>query len=197
LFNGAPTEEDAFTHRGDDHHARPYVMAELVDDGPVDQVRDAGVAVAPSDDHLNLHFLDHARQLRHRVAEISFVALSLFFRLRLGTIILYLGLAIEVVGYVVVMLSLVDHMHAPTDALVTAGLYQYSRNPPVGAGWCLCGDGAWDRRVAAPASAPPLGRFLPLRDPARGGDLQVGIWRGVSRPHEPREMVASGVSVEA
>lgn len=64
-----------------------------------------------------------------RVAAISFVTLTLFARLRMGTVLFYLGLAIYVIGYAVVMLSLNDFKRAPAGELVTTGLYRYSRNP--------------------------------------------------------------------
>ena len=64
-----------------------------------------------------------------RIAAISFVALTLFARLRLGADLFYLGLAVYVIGYSVVMVSLNDYKRAPTDELVTAGLYRYTRNP--------------------------------------------------------------------
>jgi protein-S-isoprenylcysteine O-methyltransferase Ste14 len=64
-----------------------------------------------------------------RIAAISFVALSLFARLRLGTPLFYIGLAIYAVGYCVVMVSLNDYRRAPTDEPAMAGFYRYSRNP--------------------------------------------------------------------
>jgi protein-S-isoprenylcysteine O-methyltransferase Ste14 len=64
-----------------------------------------------------------------RIAAISFVALTLFARLRLGTYLFYLGLAVYAIGYCVVMVSLNDYKRAPADELVTSGLYRYSRNP--------------------------------------------------------------------
>jgi protein-S-isoprenylcysteine O-methyltransferase Ste14 len=64
-----------------------------------------------------------------RIAAISFVALTLFARLRLGTPIFYFGLAVYAIGYCVVMVSLKDYKGAPADDVVTAGLYRYSRNP--------------------------------------------------------------------
>jgi protein-S-isoprenylcysteine O-methyltransferase Ste14 len=64
-----------------------------------------------------------------RIAAISFVALTLFARLRLDTALFYVGLAIYVIGYAVVMVSLNDYKRTPADELVTTGLYRYSRNP--------------------------------------------------------------------
>jgi len=64
-----------------------------------------------------------------RIAAISFVALTLFTELRLGTYLFYLGVALYVIGYVVVMVSLHDYKRAPADDVVTGGLYRYTRNP--------------------------------------------------------------------
>jgi protein-S-isoprenylcysteine O-methyltransferase Ste14 len=64
-----------------------------------------------------------------RIAAISFVALTLFAELRLGTYLFYLGVALYAIGYVVVMVSLNDYKRAPADDVVTGGLYRYSRNP--------------------------------------------------------------------
>jgi len=64
-----------------------------------------------------------------RIAAISFVALTFFSQLRLGTYLFYLGVAVYAIGYFVVMVSLNDYKRAPADDVVTAGLYRYSRNP--------------------------------------------------------------------
>jgi protein-S-isoprenylcysteine O-methyltransferase Ste14 len=64
-----------------------------------------------------------------RIAAISLVALTLFARLRLGTCLFYVGLAVYAIGYCVVMVSLIDYRRAPADKMVTSGLYRYSRNP--------------------------------------------------------------------
>lgn len=63
------------------------------------------------------------------IAALSFVALSFFTALRLGTALFYVGLAVYAIGYAVVMASLLDFKRAPLDDAVTAGLYRYSRNP--------------------------------------------------------------------
>jgi protein-S-isoprenylcysteine O-methyltransferase Ste14 len=64
-----------------------------------------------------------------RIAAVSFVALTLFTELRLGTPLFYLGMAVYAMGYVVVMVSLNDYKRTRADDVVTAGLYRYSRNP--------------------------------------------------------------------
>jgi protein-S-isoprenylcysteine O-methyltransferase Ste14 len=64
-----------------------------------------------------------------RIAAISFVALTFCARLRLGTYLFYVGLAVYAIGYFAVMVSLNDYKRAPADDVVTAGLYRYSRNP--------------------------------------------------------------------
>jgi protein-S-isoprenylcysteine O-methyltransferase Ste14 len=64
-----------------------------------------------------------------RIAAISFVALTFFTELRLGTYLFYLGTAVYAMGYAVVMISLNDYKRAMADDVVTAGLYRYSRNP--------------------------------------------------------------------
>jgi len=64
-----------------------------------------------------------------RVAAISFVALTLFARLRLGSSLFCVGLAVYLIGYSVVMVSLYNYKRAPANDLVAAGLYRYSRNP--------------------------------------------------------------------
>jgi protein-S-isoprenylcysteine O-methyltransferase Ste14 len=64
-----------------------------------------------------------------RIAAISLVVLTLFARLRLGTSLFYIGLAVYVIGYCVVMLSLTDYRRTPADKMATSGLYRYSRNP--------------------------------------------------------------------
>ena len=64
-----------------------------------------------------------------RIAAIAFVALSCFIELQVATLVFYLGLALYAFGYLVVMVSLADYRRAPPDAVVTDGLYRYSRNP--------------------------------------------------------------------
>ena len=64
-----------------------------------------------------------------RIAAISFVVLTLFARLRLGTYLFYVGLGVYAIGYSVVMVSLNDYKRAPADNVVTGGIYRYSRNP--------------------------------------------------------------------
>jgi protein-S-isoprenylcysteine O-methyltransferase Ste14 len=64
-----------------------------------------------------------------RIAAISFVVLTPFASLKLGTYSFYLGLAVYAIGYIVVMVSMHDYKRAPTTELATTGLYRYSRNP--------------------------------------------------------------------
>jgi protein-S-isoprenylcysteine O-methyltransferase Ste14 len=64
-----------------------------------------------------------------RIAAISFVALMLFASLRLEACVFYIGLAVYAAGYAAVIVSLNDYRRAPTDELVTSGLYRRSRNP--------------------------------------------------------------------
>jgi protein-S-isoprenylcysteine O-methyltransferase Ste14 len=64
-----------------------------------------------------------------RVAAVSFVVLTLFTELRLGTPAFYLGMILYGIGYAVVMVSLNDYKRAPAHGLVKGGLYRYSRNP--------------------------------------------------------------------
>jgi protein-S-isoprenylcysteine O-methyltransferase Ste14 len=74
----------------------------------------------------------HARWvalLLGRIAAVSFVVLTLFTELRLGTHLFYVGVTLYAIGYVLVMASLNDYKHAPADGVVTGGLYRYPRNP--------------------------------------------------------------------
>jgi len=64
-----------------------------------------------------------------RIAAISFVTLMLFAPLRTGSPFLYVGLAIYLLGFSVVMLSLFEYRSAEADRLVTRGIYRVSRNP--------------------------------------------------------------------
>ncbi len=64
-----------------------------------------------------------------RIAAVSFVGLTLFAGLRLGTALFYVGLGVYAIGCSVVVISLNDYKRAPADGVVTAGLYRYSRNP--------------------------------------------------------------------
>jgi protein-S-isoprenylcysteine O-methyltransferase Ste14 len=64
-----------------------------------------------------------------RIAAIAYVALTLFSPLRLGTVHAYIGIAIYLIGYAVVMISLQNYRQTPTNKLVTSGLYRFSRNP--------------------------------------------------------------------
>ena len=64
-----------------------------------------------------------------RLAAISFVALMIFTPLRTGSLFLYVGLAIYLLGFSVVMVSLFEYRRAEVDRLVTHGIYRVSRNP--------------------------------------------------------------------
>lgn len=63
-----------------------------------------------------------------RIAAVSFVVLTLFTELRLGTYLFYAGVTLYGIGYVVVMVSLNDYKRAPAEGMVTGGLYRYTRN---------------------------------------------------------------------
>lgn len=64
-----------------------------------------------------------------RLAAISFVALMIFTPLQTGSLFLYIGLAIYLLGFSVVMLSLFEYRRAEADRPVTQGIYRVSRNP--------------------------------------------------------------------
>jgi protein-S-isoprenylcysteine O-methyltransferase Ste14 len=64
-----------------------------------------------------------------RVCAIVFIALTLFTPLEFGTILSYVGLALYLAGFLVVMLALHDYKEASEDDVVTSGLYRHSRNP--------------------------------------------------------------------
>ena len=64
-----------------------------------------------------------------RLAAISFVGLMIFTPLQLGTVFFYAGLVLFLCGFSIVIISLLDYKRAPTDQMVIAGLYRYSRNP--------------------------------------------------------------------
>jgi protein-S-isoprenylcysteine O-methyltransferase Ste14 len=64
-----------------------------------------------------------------RLAAVSFVALTLFTPLQTGTPFLYLGLVIYLLGFSLVMVSLMEYRRAEESQLVTRGIYQISRNP--------------------------------------------------------------------
>lgn len=64
-----------------------------------------------------------------RIAAVSFVVLMFFTPLRLGTLYFYVGLLIYMVGFAMVMISLLEYKIARTEGLVTGSLYRISRNP--------------------------------------------------------------------
>jgi len=64
-----------------------------------------------------------------RMAAITLVVIMFFSPLKLETIFFLIGLGIYLVGYALVMVSLVHYRRAPTDRMVTNGLYRVSRNP--------------------------------------------------------------------
>jgi protein-S-isoprenylcysteine O-methyltransferase Ste14 len=64
-----------------------------------------------------------------RLAAISFVASMIFTPLQTGSLFLYVGLAIYLLGFSVVMLSLVEYRRAEADRPVLQGIYAVSRNP--------------------------------------------------------------------
>ena len=64
-----------------------------------------------------------------RIAAISFVVLTFFTPLQLGTFLFYGGAALYLIGYLAVMVSLNDFRRTPADDVATTGLYRYSRNP--------------------------------------------------------------------
>jgi len=53
----------------------------------------------------------------------------IFTPLQTGSLFLYVGLAIYLFGFLVVMLSLVEYKRAETDRPVVQGIYAVSRNP--------------------------------------------------------------------
>ncbi|NPV06931.1 MAG: hypothetical protein HPY83_03075 [Anaerolineae bacterium] len=88
---------------------------------------------------------------RFMAATIAFVLLSLVMPLRPGTALFYLGAALYVVGYGVVVLALANFRRARTDGIATEGLYRCSRNPQ----W-LGLVGVFTGRALATAAVPPL-----------------------------------------
>jgi protein-S-isoprenylcysteine O-methyltransferase Ste14 len=57
------------------------------------------------------------------------VAYSIFLPLRLGTIWFYAGLAIFLIGLVVLITATINFAKTPMDVPVTRGIYHYSRHP--------------------------------------------------------------------
>jgi len=64
-----------------------------------------------------------------RLAAISFVTSMIFTPLQTGSLFLYVGLAIYLLGFAVVMLSLIEYRRAEADRPVVHGIYAVSRNP--------------------------------------------------------------------
>jgi protein-S-isoprenylcysteine O-methyltransferase Ste14 len=62
-------------------------------------------------------------------AAVAFVALALLVPLSLKSPLNYAGLALYGLGYLTVMISLLQYRHTPVDGVVSTGLYRYSRNP--------------------------------------------------------------------
>jgi protein-S-isoprenylcysteine O-methyltransferase Ste14 len=64
-----------------------------------------------------------------RLAAISLVASLIFTPLQIGSLFFYAGLAIYLLGFAVVMRSLVEYRRAEADCPVSQGIYIVSRNP--------------------------------------------------------------------
>jgi protein-S-isoprenylcysteine O-methyltransferase Ste14 len=64
-----------------------------------------------------------------RLAAISFVASMIFTPLQTGSPFVYVGLAIYLLGFSVVMLSLFEYRRAEADRPVLQGIYAVTRNP--------------------------------------------------------------------
>jgi protein-S-isoprenylcysteine O-methyltransferase Ste14 len=64
-----------------------------------------------------------------RVAAITFNLLMIWTPLQTGTLLFFAGTLIYLLGYVIVMVSLVNFKRTPVDKTVTQGLYRFSRNP--------------------------------------------------------------------
>jgi protein-S-isoprenylcysteine O-methyltransferase Ste14 len=63
------------------------------------------------------------------VVAILYVVTMIFAPLRTGSALLYVGLAIYLSGFALVMVSVVEYRGAPVDRPVTSGIYRVSRNP--------------------------------------------------------------------
>jgi len=63
------------------------------------------------------------------VVDTMAVAYSIFLPLKLGTIWFYAGLAIFLIGMVVLGVATVNFARTPMDVPVTRGIYHYSRHP--------------------------------------------------------------------
>jgi protein-S-isoprenylcysteine O-methyltransferase Ste14 len=68
-------------------------------------------------------------RLAAALAAIVFVLTMFFTPLRTGSALLYLGLAIYALGFVLVMLSLREFRNTPEDRPVKTGIYGATRNP--------------------------------------------------------------------
>jgi protein-S-isoprenylcysteine O-methyltransferase Ste14 len=63
------------------------------------------------------------------VVDTMAVAYSIFLPLKLGTIWFYTGLAILLIGLVVLITATINFARTPMDVPVTRGIYHYSRHP--------------------------------------------------------------------
>ena len=64
-----------------------------------------------------------------RVAAVAFNILMIWTPLQIGTPPFTAGSILYLLGYTVVMVSLVNFKRTPVDQMVTQGLYRFSRNP--------------------------------------------------------------------
>lgn len=64
-----------------------------------------------------------------RLAAVSLVGLMIFTPIQMGTVYFYIGVAMYLFGYSIVVISLLDYRRTPANQIVTTGLYRYSRNP--------------------------------------------------------------------
>lgn len=64
-----------------------------------------------------------------RIAAVAFNLLMIWTPLQIGSLSFAAGSFIYVIGYVIVIVSLVNFLRTPVDRMVTQGLYRFSRNP--------------------------------------------------------------------
>jgi protein-S-isoprenylcysteine O-methyltransferase Ste14 len=60
---------------------------------------------------------------------ILVIIISIFLPLALGTIWLYVGIAVWIIGMIIIIMTINSWIKTPSDKLVTIGIYKYSRNP--------------------------------------------------------------------
>ena len=87
---------------------------------------------------VNRNILDKNASIVGNIVWLLAMVYSVFLPLQLGTLLLYVGLAVFIVGLIFITIATYNFITTPVDQLITKGVYKISRHPMYFATFLIC-----------------------------------------------------------